>query len=75
MIHGIVSQSSELLHLPDFSGAVPRASRDRCGCHGIHVQDIAHVINHDLPEATETSFIVLAVRGEPVGVVLLRLSS
>ena len=42
---------------------------------GIHVQDIAHVINYDLPEVAENFIHVLAARDVPASVAWLRLSS
>jgi superfamily II DNA/RNA helicase len=42
---------------------------------GIHVKDIAHVINYDLPEVAESFIHRVGRAGEPVSVMLLRLSS
>ena len=35
------------------TGTLPGAGRDRLASRGIHVEDIAHVINYDLPEVAE----------------------
>jgi superfamily II DNA/RNA helicase len=50
-------------------GAIDVAAR------GIHVQDIAHVIDYNLPDVAETSFIGLDARDAPASVALHRLSS
>src|SRR5260370_19498120 len=50
----MVRSPSELRHLRDCGGGRTAwlVGMD-VAAHGIHVQDIAHVINHDLPEAAE----------------------
>jgi ATP-dependent RNA helicase RhlE len=54
MIHGDRSQSQRTAALTGFQWGQYRVlvSTD-VAAHGIHVQDIAHVTNHDLPEAAE----------------------
>jgi len=54
MIHGDRSQSQRAAALTGFRRGQYRAlvAMD-VAAHAIHVQDIAHVINHDLPEAAE----------------------
>jgi ATP-dependent RNA helicase RhlE len=54
MIHGDRSQSQRIAALTGFQGGQYRVLvATDVAARGIHVQDIAHVINYDLPEVTE----------------------